>query len=302
MAERKDRIDAAGASWLIGFSVLLGLNQAMVKVVNAGLAPVFQSGLRSLFALPLVLAFAIVMRRKLAINDGSLPFGIVNGLFFSAEFCLLFLALDYTTVARVSLFFYTMPVWVALGAHFLVPGERLHRNKVIGLALAVGGVGLGLSGDLGAAPPNAWIGDLLALIGGMFWAGIALITRTRLSMCSAEMNLLYQLAVSSIVLLALSPLFGDLVRDMTVTIGFIFAAQVVLVVAIGFLVWFWILSIYPVSNMASFGLLTPIFGVLFGWLIFDDPLTAAFIAAIALVSVGVILVNTEPRRASFEQT
>ena len=302
MAERKDRIDAMGASWLIGFSVLLGLNQAMVKVVNAGLAPVFQSGLRSLFALPLVLAFAIVMRRKLAINDGSLPFGIVNGLFFSAEFCLLFLALDYTTVARVSLFFYTMPVWVALGAHFLVPGERLHRNKVFGLALAVCGVGLGLSGDLGAAPADAWIGDLLALIGGMFWAGIALITRTRLSMCSAEMNLLYQLAVSSLVLLALSPLFGDLVRDMTLTIGFIFAAQVVLVVAIGFLVWFWILSIYPVSNMASFGLLTPIFGVLFGWLIFDDPLTLAFIAAIVLVSVGVILVNTEPRKTSPAQT
>ncbi len=302
MTIRKSRIDAIGASWLIGFSVVLGLNQAMVKVVNEGLAPVFQSGLRSLCALPLVLGFALIMRRKLSISDGSLPFGIVNGLLFSAEFCLLFLALDYTTVARVSLFFYTMPVWVALGAHFLVPGERLHRNKVLGLSIAVGGVAIGLSGDLGAAAEDAWIGDLLALVGGMFWAGIALVTRTRLAMCSAEMNLLYQLAVSSVLLLLISPFFGDLVREITPLISFIFAAQVIVVVAVGFLIWFWILSIYPVSNMASFGLLTPIFGVFFGWLVFDDPLTPTFIIAIALVSAGVLLVNREPGRLPAKTT
>ena len=32
---------------LVGFSVLLGLNQALVKVVNDGFSPVFQSGFRS---------------------------------------------------------------------------------------------------------------------------------------------------------------------------------------------------------------------------------------------------------------
>jgi len=290
---RKDRIDAFGGSLLLGFSVVLGLNQALVKVVNAGLAPVFQSGLRSAFALPLVLGFALLMRRKLSVTDGTLTLGILNGILFSVEFCLLFLALDYTTVARASLFFYIMPVWVAIGAHFVVPGDLLNRNKLLGLGMAVIGVIIAFAGDLGAARADAWIGDLLALTGGIAWAGIALLTRaSRLSTCSAEMNLIYQLAVSAIILLAIAPLFGPTVRELSSTILTIFAAQIIVVAAAGFLMWFWLLSIYPVSNMASFGLLSPIFGVFFGWIIFDDALTTTFLLAIALAGAGVVLVNT----------
>ena len=111
--ERKNHIDVFGASVLISFSVLLGLNQALVKLVNVGFAPVFQAGLRSACAFLPVLAFAWIARRRLSVTAGTLGPGIVNGLLFSGEFCLLFLALDYTSVARVSLFFYTMPFWVA---------------------------------------------------------------------------------------------------------------------------------------------------------------------------------------------
>ena len=289
---RKDHIDLLGGSLLVGFSVVLGLNQALVKIVNAGLAPVFQSGLRSAFALPIVFLFALIMRRRLSITDGTLGLGILNGLLFSGEFCLLFLALDYTTVARVSLFFYIMPVWVALGAHFFVPDEPLHRNKVLGLSLAIIGVGIAFIGDLGAAPEGAWFGDLLALLGGMLWAAIALLTRaSRLATCTPEMNLIYQLAISAIVLLAIAPLFGPTIRELSTGIWLVFAAQVVFVASIGFLMWFWILSIYPVSNMASYGLLSPIFGVAFGWLLFDDALTATFILAVVLAGAGVVLVN-----------
>lgn len=296
MTARKQHMDATGASLLVGFSILLGLNQALVKLVNAGFAPVFQSGLRSLAAFGPVLIFAWIMRRRLSLSDGTLPWGVLNGLLFSLEFCLLFLALDYTTVARVSLFFYIMPVWVAIGAHFLIPEEPLTLQKSLGLGCAVGGVALAFFGDLGDAGEDAWLGDLLALLGGMFWAGIALVTRTSpLAGASSEMNLLYQLGVSAIVLLLAAPLFGELVREPTAFILAVFAFQVIVIVCIGFLLWFWILSIYPVSNMASFGLLAPIFGVGFGYLIFNDPLTPTFLVAIALAGLGILLVNRQPK-------
>lgn len=51
---RKDRIDATGATFLIVFSAVLGLNQVLIKLVNVGLQPVFQAGMRSLLALPIV--------------------------------------------------------------------------------------------------------------------------------------------------------------------------------------------------------------------------------------------------------
>jgi len=92
-----------------------------------------------------------------------------------------------------------------------------------------------------------------------------------------------------------APLFGPTVRELNALILWVFAGQVVVVVAAGFLMWFWILSIYPVSNMASFGLLAPIFGVFFGWAIFDDPLTITFLAALVFAGIGVVLVNTQPK-------
>ncbi len=295
--ERKNHIDAFGASVLISFSVLLGLNQALVKLVNVGFAPVFQAGLRSACAFLPVLAFAWIARRRLSVSDGTLGPGIVNGLLFSGEFCLLFLALDYTSVARVSLFFYTMPFWVAVGAHFLIPGERLTRSRIAGLAIALAGVTLALSGDdAPSAGSKAWLGDLLAVGGAVLWAGIALLTRTtRLSGATPEMNLLYQLAVSAVLLLAIAPLFGEPIREVTPEILGIFTFQFLVVVAFGFVVWFWILMIYPVSDMASFGLLTPIFGVFFGWLIFDDELTLSFILSLLMVGSGIFLINS--RRA-----
>ena len=298
--ERKANIDALAASILIGFNVLLGLNQALVKIVNDGFAPVFQAGLRSACAIVPVLAFAMYAKRRLSITDGSLAPGLLNGLLFSAEFCLLFLALDYTTVARASLFFYTMPVWLAVAAHFLLPGERLTVAKALGLALAVTGVALALLGD-GANTAATLTGDLLAIAAALCWGSIALWTRiSRLQTCSHEMNLLYQLTVSACLLLAVAPLFGEQIREPTGMIVSIFAFQVIVIVAIGFVVWFWLLSIYPASNIASFSLLAPLAGVLSGWIIFDDPLSAEFLAALALVFAGLVLAN-RPTKAQHER-
>jgi drug/metabolite transporter (DMT)-like permease len=294
--ERKDRIDAIGGAALIGFSLLMGLNQALIKLVNAGLAPAFQAGLRSALALPLVLLFALAARRRLSVADGSLWPGIACGLFFSGEFLLLFLALEYTAVSRASVLFYTMPVWVALGAHFLIPGERMSLRRLIGLTLAVGGVALALLGRGPSAGPAALIGDLMCLGGAACWAGIALVARTtRLQHSDPEMQLVYQLAVSSVVLLAAAPLFGETIREMTPAIAGIFAFQVVFVVSIGFLVFFWVLRHYPASDMAAFTFLAPLFGVLAGWIVLDEPISPAIVGALALVGAGIVLVNWKPR-------
>jgi len=294
IVERKTQMDALGSTFLISFSILLGLNQALIKLVNAGFSPLFQSGLRSVCAFPIVLLIALIWRRRLSITDGSLPWGVLNGLLFCAEFALLFIALDYTTVARVSLFFYVMPVWVATAAHFLIPGEPLNRNKVVGLGLALAGIALALSGDLGDAPDDAWIGDLLALLGGMFWASITLLTRLKLQTVSSEMNLLYQLGVSALILTALALIVGSPIREPDLTILMVFAFQVVAIVSVGFLVWFWVLSVYPVSNMASYSLLAPIFGVFFGWAIFDDPVTPMLALSLFMAGIGIYIINPPP--------
>ncbi|HUS54069.1 MAG TPA: DMT family transporter [Thermohalobaculum sp.] len=294
--ERKDRIDALGGAVLLTFSLLVGLNQVMIKLVNAGMQPVFQAGMRSACAFLPVLIFAILARRRLSLTDGSLWPGILAGVFFATEFVLLFQSVEYTSVARASVFFYTMPFWVALWAHFLIPSERLTPARVFGLVLAIGGIALALLRDDHPATEHALFGDILSLLGAMFWAAIVYLARmTKLSKASPEMLLLYQLAVSSVILLAAAPLFGPLIREMTPALAAIFAFQVLAVVCFGFLLWFWALKIYPASNMTSFSFLAPLFGVLFSWLILGEAISWTTIMALVLVAIGIVLVNRRAR-------
>jgi hypothetical protein len=55
------------------------------------------------------------------------------------------------------------------------------------------------------------------------------------------------------ILLPVRPLSGPIMREFTPAIGAMFAFQVIVVVAFGFLMWFRVLAIYPASDMASFG-------------------------------------------------
>jgi drug/metabolite transporter (DMT)-like permease len=118
---------------------------------------------------------------------------------------------------------------------------------------------------------------------------------TKLSRSSPEMLLLYQLAVSAPILLVVAPGFGPLIREMTPALAGIFAFQVIAVVCVGFVAWFWVLKIYPASDMASFSFLAPVFGVLFSWLILGEDISWSVIAALVLVAAGIYLVNRRPR-------
>ncbi|MEX3015758.1 DMT family transporter [Gymnodinialimonas sp. 202GB13-11] len=293
----KPRIDAFGAISLTGFAVLLAFNQVVIKVVNEGLQPVFFAGLRSLGGAILIFGWMRLRGIALTLPRNTLVPGILMGGLFALEFVCLFWALDLTTVTRTSVIFYTMPMWMALGAHFFIPGDRLTTAKSAGLALAFAGVviALTLRGEGGEA---SLLGDLLALAGAMGWAGLALMARgTALRDVRPEVQLLWQLTISAPLLLLAALFFGPLLRDPEFIHWAGLGFQTVIIVSAGFLFWPWLLSIYPPSSVAAFSFLTPVFGVLLGWLMLGDEVGLGILIALALVCSGLILIN-KPKRAS----
>jgi drug/metabolite transporter (DMT)-like permease len=122
------------------------------------------------------------------------------------------------------------------------------------------------------------------------------IKTTRLRKVSAEKVLIYQLGVSAFMGLALAPLFGPLIREITPVVVLAFVYQVFPVVAVSYIAWFWILLRYPAGQLSAFTFLTPVFSVLFGALILSEPVTINLAAALVLVALGIYLVN-RPRRA-----
>ena len=144
-------------------------------------------------------------------HGGTLAVGIFAGAIFAVEFIALYIGIGLTTASRGVVFLYGAPFWVALGTHFLVPGDRLTRAKAIGLGVAFGGLVLAFADGLRApAGPDALLGDLLCLVGGALWAATTVLVKaSALRAAPPALVLQYQLVVSAPLLLLASPLLGE---------------------------------------------------------------------------------------------
>lgn len=293
---RKDRLDGIGFASLVGVAGILAVNQIVIKQVDKGLQPVFFAGARSALAIVFVGLWLWYRGLLGRVRWADLGPGLLIGTVFAAEFIGLFIALDLTTVGHSALIMYSMPLWMGIAAHFFIPGERATPMKAFGLALAFAGTAWAISSRSGGAGQVSWLGDFCALIGAWGWAGTAFIARTtRLREAGPEAQLFWMVLVSAPILLAVSPLFGPLIRDVTPMDWVWLVFQAGVVVAGGFIAWLWLLSVYPTSTVASFSFLTPILSILLGHLIFDESLSLTLAGAAILVSLGIVMIN---RKAS----
>jgi drug/metabolite transporter (DMT)-like permease len=288
---RKPALDATGTAVLLAVTLLFAANQAIIKLVTVGLQPVFFAGVRSVLAVGFVAAWMAYRRIPLHLSRAMLPAGLLIGVVFSAEFLFLFLALDLTTLGRASVIFYSMPVWFALMAHYGLPGERITRVKAVGLALAMAGTAIAIL-SRGHAGQGSLTGDLCALGGAIGWAATAFVARTpRMAQAGPERQLFWMVLVSGPILLAASPLFGPLVRDLTATHIMWLLVQASVVVTGGFITWLWLLSAYPAATVASFSFLTPIFAIALGAVMFAESVEPSLAVASLLVAGGIVAIN-----------
>ncbi|MFC3615808.1 DMT family transporter [Lutimaribacter marinistellae] len=289
MSEKRP-VDAAGAVALIGVAALLAFNQVVIKVTGGGFGPIFQAGLRSTLGAAFLLVWMRAFRIPMSLPAPARTGALLVGLFFSVEFMMLFIALDLTSVSRVSILFYSMPVWLALAGHMLLPGERLTGRRMVGLVLAMAGVALAFSDRQSGAP--SLVGDLLSIAGAMCWAGIALTVRvTPLSETRPETQLLSQLAISAPVLLVASVFFGEYFREPTALHWGGLFFQSIAIVCLAFLLWFRLLATYQANGVASFSFLSPVLAVLFGWILLGEQIGPAIWGALGLVAAGIYLIN-----------
>lgn len=295
---RKDRLDGLAVGVLVLCCLLWGLNQVAAKLALAEIPPLMQAALRSAGAALLLVMWSRARGLPLWRADGTARGGVAAGLLFAAEFGLIFTGLQYTAASRMVVFVYLSPFVVALGMPLISARERLDAWQWTGLVLAFAGVVWAFSE--GFAQPTQgnrqWLGDALGIAAGVTWGFTTLVLRgTRLSMALPEKALLYQLAVSTLALGAASALAGEAwpARVSALTLGSL-TFQVVIVTFASFLAWFWLVRHYPTTRVSAFTLLTPLFGLLAGVLLLDEPLTLRLAVAVAAVTAGIALINRRP--------
>ena len=128
----------------------------------------------ALLNLPAGVVLALVVWRQWGRHRGQLGQAVTIGVLTGFGLALYASGLVYSSVVRATLLFYLTPVWATLiGMVWLGEKASWQRWSAIGCGLA--GLTLLVSGG-GSVPLN--IGDLFALLSGVFWAfGAAMIMR-----------------------------------------------------------------------------------------------------------------------------
>lgn len=296
----KTSFDTPAIVLLVGLCMLFGLNQVVVKFGLEGISPLLQAGLRSVGASLLLMLWMVFRGEKIFRRDGAFWWGVLLGVLFAIEFLLIYIALSLTTASHTTIFLYTSPFIVALGTHLFVPDESLKRAQVVGLLIAFAGVFLAFRDSLDGEA--SLLGDSLALAAAFFWGATTVVLKASPQRHQSPSRvLLYQLVVSALMLPLLSWLMNEPgITNLTSLVIGSLLFQTVLMAFAGYLAWFWLLSHYPASKIASFTFLTPLFGVLFAWLILDEQLTLDMLGALLLVALGIYLVNKPGKRVVTE--
>lgn len=286
-------LDALAAAITVVLCLSWGFNQVAVKLAIHDVPPLMQAAIRSTGATLIVAAWCWLRGIPLFSRDGTLAPGLAAGAFFGVEFILIYQGLAYTTATRAVLFLYLAPFFVVLGTRIFLPADRFGLYQWLGLLLSFAGMLVAFGVPTPALDPRQTIGDVMMVGGALFWAVTTLIIKaSRLNRVSSEKVMLYQLVVSAPMLAAAALFAGERLVHMpsALSLGSL-AYQTVWVVSVTFVVWFALVVRYSASRLSAFSFLTPLFGVAAGHLVLNEPLTPAFAAAVALVALGLVLVN-----------
>ena len=288
-------LDSPAIGCMLVLCVLWALQQVALKATAADIAPIFLIALRSGAAALLVGLVMLARGESWGLSDGNWRPGLVVGGLFGLEFLLVGEGLRHTSASHMVVFLYTAPIFAALGLHWRLPAERLGAVQWLGIALAFGGISIaffGRSQPSAAVPGNMLWGDFLGLLAGMAWGATTMVVRcSRLSSAPATQTLLYQLVCAFVLLLVAALLTGQAHFTPTPWLWANLAFHTLVVSFASFLVWFWLLRHYLASRLGVFSFMTPLFGIVLGAWLLDEPIEASFVLGAVPVLLGIVLVS-----------
>jgi len=164
----------------LGFAVFAASTSAIL--VRWSAAPSSVAALyRVLFTTAIVAPIALLWYREefARLSRRDLGFAIVAGIALAVHFAAWFESLNHTSVAASVTLVQTQPIFVALGAG-LVLGERVNRETIVGIVVALIGATAMSLGGAGEAPISdaTMYGNALAVLGAVTVAGYVLAGRS----------------------------------------------------------------------------------------------------------------------------
>ncbi len=280
---------AARLASLATLVVIWGTTWAAIRIGLGSLPPLTAVALRFAIAGSVlwVAALAIGLRGErlrapwwLWTAQALFTFGISYGLVYWAE--------QWVPSGVTAVLFATFPLWVAVLAHFVLPGERMHALGLVGLLLALAGVATLFSQDLqalggrrvalaGAVLLLAPLSSAVAQVVVKRWGGgVHPVTLNAGSML---------LAAAGLGLLALLLERGRPLRLDAAAVGSLLYLAI-LGTCVTFSLYFWLLRHMTATGLSLTAYVIPVVAVVVGAVVLHEAVTVQLLLGGALVVTG----------------
>ncbi len=202
---------------------------------------------------------------QVVLNNAAMQIGIVS-----------------LSAGLVAVLNYTMPVFMAILAHFFL-NERLTRRKVLGIATAMAGLCLLMNVHFDAN----FQAICIVLLGALGWAIAGVILKLKLTACDVLQCTAWQMAIGAVVLFLWAEGSGQTTVIWTPVSVAALLYNGLLAAAAGFFLWNYILQHMEAAKAGVAVLVVPVIGVLGGVLCLGEVLTWNIALGMVLILLGV---------------
>ena len=245
---------------------------------------------RMVIAATILTPFAVYrLNKRKTINRKNFYIPIAGGIFSGLDLGIWAIALGYTTAANATILGNTAPLWVALGAMVFFR-ERLMKRFWVGMVLAMSGAALIIGMDF-LLHPRLGLGDTIAIVTGIFYAGYYLTTELGRRTIDAVTYIWVVFVSASFTLFVLNLLLGHSLTGYDQKTIVVFFATAIISQLIGYLMSSYSLGHLPASvvsvTMIGQPIVTAIIAIpLLGEMPVPSQIIGGFIAL-----AGIYLVN-----------
>jgi len=271
--------------------LIWGMNWVVMKTANTFFPPITFVAYRFLFGALVLLSVWRWLHLPLPKKKywpwifltGILQMGLNN---IAAQTSMLTLG-----AGMISVLNYSMPVFAAVMAHFLL-GERLNWRKGAGIVLAIAGMAVLMDVHAGGDVTAICIG----LLSAVFWGLASIFVKLKLSDVNPISLTTWQMVCASLSLLAYTAIVpqGEVVWNAESVLCLIYNG--VLASALAFFLWSWILQHIEVSKASVAVLAVPVVGVVGGILCLGEPMTLHIFFGMLMIMAGIYIVVTHKRQ------
>jgi drug/metabolite transporter (DMT)-like permease len=286
------RLSASAVLLAVLIAVIWGTNPTALKFALLSLPPMGAVGARFVIASVGVWVWCRATGVQVRPQRGEALWLVAAAAFFIVQISTFTLGVYWGTAGHSIVLLHTYPFFVVIMAHFLIPGDRATPGRVVGAIAAFVGVVALFVGEWGTWEGTQLRGDLIQLLSAFLLGAQVVFLKHAVSRIDPSRLVLWEMAIGAAAFFAYSLLFENLASAQP---EFISVAAVVyqgiMIGALCFTVWTWLLRRHAASLISIFGFVSPLVGVFVSALALGEPVTLGLTVAAALVAGGIVVAN-----------